>query len=251
VTCEAIDPAGQSTGSRTWNLGVPFSLSTSDPTLSNPHPVSISPTSDWPALDIEIGLVQGEQSSPPSTITFTGEITVELSASNLLPGPVGVWVSVIGTDDVYSLEHVYDIGLNKESVPPVLTITNTEWDGSQWSMQGQYSDPEGESVAFSMYIDGSQTGSVSSTGNTWSTPSINFELWSEGEHIVAIEGCDTSGKCSGVSHSVNNSHLFEEPVPVPPPTSEDGDGGGLLPAAGLPAVAMAAVAALMYGRRRG
>ena len=251
VTCEAIDPAGQSTGSRTWNLGVPFSLSTSAQTLSDPHPVTISPTSNWPAMVIEIGLVQEDQSSPISTITFSEENTVELSSSNLLPGPIGVWVSVIGTDEVYSLEHVYDIGLSKESVPPVLAITNSEWDGAQWSMQGQYSDPEGESVAFSMSVDGSQTGSVSSTGNTWSTPSINFELWSEGEHIVAVEGCDTSGKCSEVSQTVNNSHIFDEPEPVLPTPSEDGNEGGLLPAAGLPAVAMAAVAALMYGRRRG
>jgi hypothetical protein len=202
-------------------------------------------------LEIEIGLIQDGQSSPTSTITFTGEVTIDLSSPNLLPGPVGVWVSVIGTNEVFSLEHVYDIGLRKESVPPVLAIINTEWDGSQWSMQGQYSDPDGESVAFSMSIDGSQTGSVSSTGNTWSTPNINFELWSEGEHVVAIEGCDTSGKCSEVSRTVNNSHLFDEPEVVPPSPSEDEDEGGLLPAVGLPAVAIAAVAALMYGRRRG
>jgi hypothetical protein len=202
-------------------------------------------------LEIEIGLIQDGQSSPTSTITFTGEVTIDLSSPNLLPGPVGVWVSVIGTNEVFSLEHVYDIGLRKESVPPVLAIMNTEWDGSQWSMQGQYSDPDGESVAFSMSIDGSQTGSVSSTGNTWSTPNINFELWSEGEHVVAIEGCDTSGKCSEVSRTVNNSHLFDEPEVVPPSPSEDEDEGGLLPAVGLPAVAIAAVAALMYGRRRG
>jgi len=33
--------------------------------------------------------------------------------------------------------------------------------------------------------------------------------------------------------------------------TEEEDEGGLLPAVGLPTVAMAAVAALMYGRRRG
>ena len=148
-------------------------------------------------------------------------------------------------------DSVYDIGLNKESAPPVLTIMSTEWEGAQWSMQGQYSDPDGESVAFSMSIDGSQTGSVSSTGNTWSTPNINFELWNEGEYVITIEGCDTSGKCSEVSQTVNNSHLFYEPEPGPPTPSEEEEEGGLLPAVGLPIVVMATVAALMYGRRRG
>ena len=168
-----------------------------------------------------------------------------------MPGEVDVWVRVAGNSNVYPMEHIYDIALVKESSPPLMTITDTEWDGSQWSMQGQYSDPDGESVEFEMFIDGSRTGSVSSTGNTWSTPSINFELWSEGGHIVSVQGCDSSGKCSEVSQSVNNSHLFEEPEPVVAPPQEEGDDGGLLPAAGLPSVVAAAVVALMYGRRRG
>ena len=251
VSCEAVDPAGQSSGERTWNLGVPFSISSSETTLSDPHPISISPTSEWPELELELGLNQDGQSSPSVTVTFTGEVVVELPASNTVPGEVDVWVRVAGNSNVYPMEHIYDIDLVKESSPPLMTIIDTEWDGSQWSMQGQYSDPDGESVEFEMSIDGSRTGSVSSTGNTWSTPSINFELWSEGEHIVSVQGCDSSGKCSEVSQSVNNSHLFEEPEPVVAPPQEEGDDGGLLPAAGLPSVVAAAVVALMYGRRRG
>tara|TARA_B100002049_G_scaffold204107_1_gene163585 strand:- start:229 stop:585 length:357 start_codon:yes stop_codon:yes gene_type:complete len=118
-------------------------------------------------------------------------------------------------------------------------------------MHGQYSDPDGESVTFSMSIDGSQTGSVSSTGNTWSTPNINFQLWDEGEHVVTIEGCDASNKCSSVSQTVNNSHLFDEPEPEPIQPPIDEEDGGLLPATGLPALIVAVVGALMYGRRRG
>ena len=116
-------------------------------------------------------------------------------------------------------------------------------------MHGQYSDPDGEDVSFSLSIDGSNTGSVSSTGNSWSTPGIDFRLWSEGEHVVGVEGCDSSGKCSEVFQTVNNSHLFEVEEIVPPPSEEED--GGLLPAAGLPLVLVAVVAALMYGRRRG
>ena len=257
VTCEAVDPAGQSTGSRTWNLGVPFSLSTSAQTLSDPHPVTISPTSDWPDLDIEIGLVQdGWLSVEYEFVTFTGEVTVELTDfSGTLPGPVYVWVRVLGADSnacscVYSLEHVYDIGLVKESSPPLLAVTSSEWDGAEWSMQGQYSDPDGEEVSFSMSIGGSNTGTVSSTGNSWATPAIDFRLWNEGEHEVVVEGCDSSGKCSQVSQNVNNSHLFEVEEVQPPPSEEKED-RGLLPAAGLPIVLVAVVAALMYGMRRG
>ena len=250
VSCEAVDSADQSTGNRTWHLGVPFSLSTPQQTLIDPHPITLSQTSDWPDLTVEIALMQEGSASASTSVTFTEEITVDVSASSMVPGPVQVWVSVQGTD-VYSMEHVYDLSISKESSPPSLSITSTEWDGSQWSMQGQYSDPDGETVSFTMAIDGSDTGSVSSSGNTWSTPSINFRLWDEGEHVVTIEGCDASNKCSSVSQTVDNSHLFDEPEPEPiPPPIDDGD-GGLLPATGLPALIVAVVGALMYGRRRG
>ena len=125
------------------------------------------------------------------------------------------------------MEHIYDIDLVKESSPPLLTVTSSEWDGPEWSMQGQYSDPDGEEVSFSMSIDGSNTGSVSSTGNSWATPAIDFRLWTEGEHVVVVEGCDSSGKCSQVPQTVNNSHLFEVEQVQPPPSEEE-DGGLLI-----------------------
>ncbi len=248
VTCEAVDSAGQSSGQRTWNLGVPFSISTTQATLSEPHPISITPTSQWPALQLDLALIQDGQASTPTSITFEEEVVVDLAASNMVPGEVDVWVRIQGSSNVYIMEHIYDIDLTKESSPPMLTITNSDWDGAEWSMQGQYSDPDGEEVSFSMTIAGSNTGSVSSTGNSWSTPAIDFRLWSEGEHLVSVEGCDSSGKCSEVFQTVNNSHLFEVEEVVPPPSEEEG--GGLLPAAGLPMVLVAVVVALMYGRRR-
>ena len=248
VTCEAVDSAGQSSGQRTWNLGVPFSISTTQATLSEPHPISITPTSQWPALQLDLALIQNGQASTPTSITFEEEVVVDLAASNMVPGEVDVWVRIQGSSNVYTMEHIYDIDLTKESSPPMLTITNSDWDGAEWSMQGQYSDPDGEEVSFSMTIAGSNTGSVSSTGNSWSTPAIDFRLWSEGEHVVSVEGCDSSGKCSEVFQTVNNSHLFEVEEVVRPPSEEED--GGLLPAAGLPMVLVAVVAALMYGRRR-
>ena len=248
VTCEAVDSAGQSSGQRVWNLGVPFSIGTSEMTLSDPHSISITPTFEWPELQLELALIQDGQTSPSTSVTFTQEAVVDLSASNIVPGKVDVWVSIAGSSNVHSMVHIYDIDLVKESSPPLLTVTGSEWDGEEWSMQGQYSDPDGEEVSFSMSIDGSNTGSVSSTGNSWATPSIDFRLWTEGEHVVVVEGCDSSGKCSQVSQTVNNSHLFEVEEVSPPPSVEEDR--GLLPAAGLPLVLVAVVAALMYGMRR-
>ena len=176
--------------------------------LSDPHPISITPTSEWPELQLELALIQDGQKSSSASVIFAEEIVVDLSASNMVPGEVDVWVRIQGSSNVYSMEHVYDIDLVKESSPPTLTISNSNWDGAEWSMQGQYSDPDGEDVSFSMSIDGSNTGSVSTTGNSWATPAIDFRLWSEGEHAVIVEGCDSSGKCSQVSQTVNNLSLI-------------------------------------------
>ena len=248
VSCEAVDSAGQGSGERTWNLGVPFSIGSSETTLSDPHPISITPTSEWPELELEVALIQDDQSSTAVTLIFTEESVVELSASDVVPGEVNVWVRVIANSNIYPMEHIYDIDLVKESSPPLLTMTSSEWNGAEWSMWGQYSDPDGEEVSFSMLIGGSNTGSISSTGNSWATPAIDFRLWIEGEHAVTVKGCDSSGKCSQVSQTVNNSHLFEVEEIQPPPSEEED--GGLLPATGLPIVLIAVVAALMYGMRR-
>jgi hypothetical protein len=158
------------------------------------------------------------------------------------------------------MEGLYDLGITKESSPPLISISDSMWDGSQWSMQGQYSDPDGESVSFTMRVDGSAAGSVSVSGNSWSTPLIDFSLWESGEHTVEIEGCDTSNKCSVTSQVVNNSILFEVVEPDcealtcgcdPGLCDEDAGGiGGLLPASGVVSVLLASVAAIMYGRRR-
>ena len=79
---------------------------------------------------------------------------------------------------------------------------------------------------------------------------MGLEAVSRGaEHVVMVEGCDSSDKCSEISQTVNNSHLFEDEEVTPQPPEDDDS--GLLPAAGLPIVLVAVVAALMYGRRRG
>ena len=97
--------------------------------LSDPHSISITPTSEWPELQLELALIQDGQTSSSTSVTFTEEVVVELSASNIVPGKVDVWVSIAGSSNVYSMVHIYDIDLVKESSPPLLTVTGSEWDG--------------------------------------------------------------------------------------------------------------------------
>ena len=145
------------------------------------------------------------------------------------------------------MQATYDLGIVKASSAPIMTVNSEGWDGDSWSMSGQFSDPDGEAVSFTLLIDGSAVGEVSVSGNTWATPSIDFSVWAEGTHIVEVQGCDDSGLCSSQERIVDNTHLFIEPEPEPP---SNGGPNTLLPALGLSGLLAAASAALIYSGRR-
>ena len=250
VTCEAIDSAGQSSGNRTWNIGVPFQISTTSTDLLDPHPITISPTAGWPELSVEIGFTSTFGNAGTYSGSYTlqdSEITQDVAALGVVPGPAYVAVRITG-DGVYTLQTTYDLGIQKASSAPIMTVNSEGWDGDTWSMSGQFSDPDGEAVSFSLMIDGSSVGSITVSGNMWSTPPIDFSVWAEGSHIVEVRGCDESELCVSQQRSVDNSHLFVEPEPEPQPPS---DNSSILPSMGLTGLILAASAALIYSGRRG
>ena len=164
----------------------------------------------------------------------------------LIPGPVYVAVIVTG-EGVYSLQAIYDLGIQKASSAPIMTVATEGWDGNSWSMSGQFSDPDGETISFSLMIDGASVGSITVSGNMWSTPAIDFSVWTEGSHIVEVQACDESGLCSSQQRSVDNTHLFVDPEPEPEPPK---DNSSVLPSMGLAGLILAASAALIYSGRR-
>ena len=248
ITCEILDPSGQSTGNRTWNIGVPFQISTSHNELTEPHPITLTPTNGWPELAVEVGLTSNygtiDSADGPYSL-YLSEITVDVSSTNTVPGEIYVYTHISG-EGVYNLEAYHDLGITKTGSPPILVVNSEGWDGDSWSMSGMFSDPDGESVTFVHKIDGSAIGSISVSGNMWSTPLIDFSVWSEGVHSVSVEGCDPTGLCSEIVREVNNSLLFEEPEPIEPPSSEDNG----LPGIGLPGIILVTSAGLIYSRRR-
>ena len=112
-----------------------------------------------------------------------------------------------------------------------------------------------------MRIDGTTAGSVSVSGNTWSTPLIDFSLWGSGDHRVEVEGCDISYKCTVIHQVVNNSILFEIEEPDcealncecdPGLCDEDSGGiGEILPATGIISVILSFALGTIFHRRRG
>ena len=249
VECEAVDDLGQSSGIRTWNLGVPISITTESETLINPHPVNIQFNGNWPELILEYTFTQQQNinSANIEWLTISSNQTILINSNEMIPGLVDLWVGING-NNIYHTEKIFSLGITKESSPPMISVTEYGWEIDIWQAQGQFSDPDGEDVEFSLSIDGLSAGSISVSGNSWSTPMINFGLWDEGEHEVKIIGCDISSKCNEVLLMVNNSHLFESDL-VEPVVSDEGP-GSLLPGFSMFLTLLSLTVGLIYSTRR-
>ena len=97
--------------------------------------------------------------------------------------------------------------------------------------------------------DGKEAGEVRISGNTWESDWVDMGAIGSGAKTVDITGCDQSNQCTTISQNVDNSHLFIEQEPDCCEPAIDDEADGLLPAAGLSTLLLAAVAALMYTRR--
>ena len=248
VTCEAIDVAGQSSGNRTWHLGIPISVSTDSSILQSPHPIKIELNQGWSELNLDYSFTQtgNINMATVETTTIISDTTLMVESAGLNPGLVNLWIEIYGAN-IYPVDKIFYLDIMKESSPPTITLSEYGWEVDTWKAQGQFSDPDGEEVLFSLSIDNLSAGSISVSGDSWSTPIINFGLWDEGIHEVKVIGCDISMKCNDVILMVNNTHLFESDEITPPPNQED---KGSLPGPGIVLTILSLTIGLIYSTRR-
>ena len=250
VTCEATDSLGQSSGNRTWFLGIPISVSTASSILLTPHPIMIELNDGWPELTLEYSFTQNQNINQATigTTNIMSDTTLMVESTGIIPGGVNLWIRAYG-ENVYSVDKLFNLDITKESSPPMISVSEYGWEVDTWKAQGQFSDPDGEEVLFSLAIDDLSAGSVSVSGDSWSTPIINFGVWDEGIHEVKITGCDISLKCSEVVLMVNNTHLFEEQNPtLAPPTIKEET--GFLPGPSIVLTILSLTIGLIYSTRR-
>jgi hypothetical protein len=264
VSCEARDASGKSTGNRTWNLGVPVSISTPEVILQDQHPLKISHSDSWDGeVIVRLALSQGGQ---PSEIQefYKGDSTqqvVSLNPQGIVPGPVNVWVEVLVGQ--FSFQHIVDLGIVKESSAPLFSFNTDyigyefglgEFNGTMWRIGGKYSDPDGETVTFTIEIEGKEFGQVMVSGNTWESEwiDISHEALSLPSTWILIQvditACDYSGKCTSEEVLVDIKSMMEE-LSVPEAPDDSNEAGSSLPSTGIPALAIALSLALLFGRR--
>ena len=250
VSCEAKDASGKSSGNRTWNVGVPVSISTPEVILRDQHPLKISFSDSWGGdVTVRLALSQGGQPSEIQEFEKgdSSQQVVSLSPQGIVPGPVNVWMELLVGQ--FSLQHIIDIGIVKESTAPSMTISGMgEFDGTMWRVGGQYSDPDGEPVTFTIEVDGQEIGQIMVSGNTWESEWIDMSEFSSGVINVDVTGCDQSGKCTSSSTTVDVALLMEELVdPEIPDDADEVDGA--LPSLGVPSLVVAISLAVLFRRR--
>ncbi len=251
VTCEAKDASGKSSGNRSWHVGVPVSISTPEVILQDQHPLIISHSDSWDeGVIVRLALTQGGQPSEiqESHKGNSSQQVVNLIPEGIVPGPVNVWVEVLVGQ--FSFQHIVDLGIVKESTAPSMTIGLGEFDGRMWRVGGQYSDPDGEPVTFTIEVDDQEIGQIMVSGNTWESEWIDLSVFSLGIIEVDVTGCDHSGKCTTSSTTVDITLVMEELLEPETPDDIDESEDSILPFLGMPSLTIAISLAILFRRRR-
>ncbi len=183
-------------------------------------------------------------------VTFTldsSDAPITASAGTLSPGAVELYVQATA-NGMAPFDYSYDLGLSKLSLPPTIEVTGFEWVDANYILRGHFSDPDGETVTFTLKIDGVQQGQVTVTGNQWQTDEVPFDLLTEGIHTIGVDACDTSGVCTSIVEDVEL--VIDDPIDNLPDTISSSDDGGGLPAPGIGFAIMALIGAGLVRRRR-
>ena len=162
----------------------------------------------------------------------------------VVPGPVKIWIEVVVGE--FSSQRTIDLGIVKESASPLLTIGSGIFDGKMWRVNGQFSDPDGETVTFTIAANGYDLGQIVVSGNTWESEWIDLSVFTSEFIEVIVTGCDQSGKCTTTSITVDISLVAEE---IPDLSDEGGDSVGSIPASGVPSLVIAISVAVLFRRR--
>lgn len=244
ISCSAEDDSGQTTSARDFHIMKGFSVNTQSNSLDVTEDLSLilsdintqNPSNgEFLQVSLSIG-IEWSGNSPifydDAMLLNSSDSVAELMFSGdariATPGPLSIWFKYSG-EGVHERSERSEIALQKIGSPPILSILETKWTETEWEMNGMFSDPDGEDVTFTMYIDGVNIGTVQAFGNAWSVGPIDFRLFDVGLHTVSVRGCDASGMCAIAESSLNSTLALTPDVSEEIPERGDDDSVGFVP----------------------
>lgn len=243
--CSIKDPFGaQNNDTLTFTFGQPFTA-TGEITDGENIDFTVTPTGLVSELSIAAHAHQMQLMGTMRSISLTNSpMTLSLPMDGLRPGSVMVMGNAQNSN-MLNFEFMLDFGLEKVSLPPVLEIKvnfegkNATWDASglKFTLKGEVIDPDGETVALSLTLCGSQASDFTKVGKNWEIDvSIATCVQQQiTEYDVSISATDESGVVTTLSVSIKDPNANDDNSLE---TSDDDSGDS--ESSGLPGVSFMA-----------
>ncbi len=218
IMCELFDGSGQTSEQRLFIL-TDVSISTTETEISD-GPFEFKIQSPNEGIKCVLSFSQNNEifGSSSEIETDSSEQKVVINPDKSLePGTVIVRITFSG-DNVLSKSYDLDLGLKVPNTPPIVTITDYNWldeDGDDvvdtYVLEGEFSDPDGETVELSITMNGAVTGSITKlNGAEWKSAGIPFWKYEPGDYTIVIQACDSSNACVNVEKTVSNLYWAED-----------------------------------------
>ncbi|MDP6906972.1 MAG: hypothetical protein QF440_06095 [Candidatus Thalassarchaeaceae archaeon] len=246
VTCQATDSSGQTSEMRNFTLQVPMRPIAA--VVGGNAEVTMTPTTGMPEMQVVVTLTQPDAQVSSNSMALSGTSTISIPLESMSPGPLMVEIVASGTG-MATFSHIYDLDMDKESATPTLSLSTYEWYDGKYEMQGNFNDPDGDSVTITATNDGFDWGDVVKSGNQWMVSGPGIDSIDSMNSIV-ITACDSWNKCSTITHEAGQTPGVTSPPPVDTSEPKDDDDGGGLPGFGLFAALAAFALAGTRMRRR-
>lgn len=218
--CSIKDPFGaQNNDTLTFTFGQPFTA-TGEITDGENIDFTVTPTGLVSELSIAAHAHQMQLMGTMRSISLTNSpMTLSLPMDGLRPGSVMVMGNAQNSN-MLNFEFMLDFGLEKVSLPPVLEIKvnfegkNATWDASglKFTLKGEVIDPDGETVALSLTLCGSQASDFTKVGKNWEIDvSIATCVQQQiTEYDVSISATDESGVVTTLSVSIKDPNANDD-----------------------------------------
>ena len=216
--------------------------------------MTMTPTSGMPSMDAVVTLVQEDSQTSSEAVTLNGETVVSVDLSSMSPGPFMVRIGANGVG-MADFSHTYDLGMEKASAAPSITISGHEWIGENYEMTGYFSDPDGDSVTITATNNENPWATILTSGNQWMANGAGIPDSDTNSIVLTI--CDSWNQCSTQSHEAGATPGGQDDEPGDPPVSDsEGSDDGLAVAGfiiaivALVIVIIAVIAMVLLGRRK-